>query len=243
MQSFLSFFIPFFFSVLPLPLFSVCPSFSCLSSFSSCMRISSCLCQRQFLFLSSSSATTTISSLCVHCLFYVCPLFSRCHHRHFIHPPSYNRAAGSVALTVLWPLPVAITLWHLSLFGICLTALFSRHPGFVAVLAADSPVVVRRLCRLYRPCPTTSVVLRCPIWLCSSDLARPLFGRMSGHLRHCHCLYRPVWSSPSGCQCLASPPFGCRRCHPICACISISIFGSVSDRLSSRCTSYASVVV
>ena len=99
----------FLFYVLPLPLFSVCPSFSCLSSFSSCMRISSCLCQRQFLFLSSSSATTTISSLCVHCLFYVCPLFSTSNHRHFIRQPSYNRTAGSAALAIVWPLPVAVS--------------------------------------------------------------------------------------------------------------------------------------
>ena len=52
----------------------------------------------------SSSMTSSYFSLmlplCVHYLLCVCPLFSQSDHRHFIWPPSDNRAAASVALAV-----------------------------------------------------------------------------------------------------------------------------------------------
>mgnify|MGYP007076049903 CR=1 FL=1 len=108
-------------------------------------------------------------------MFYVCPLFSRSHHRHFIRLPSYNRAAGSVTLAILWPLPVAITLWHLSLFGVCVAGIvaISVRPVWLAVsvsVIAVSISLALSFAMYVCPAPPLSsyvvIVRRLSIWPC-----------------------------------------------------------------------------
>ena len=155
--------------------FSFSPTlFSVFSSFSSCMRISSCLCQRQFLFLSSSSAATTISSLCVHCLFYVCPFFSTSNHRHFIRQPSYNRTASLAALAIVWLLPDVVSI-----------TVFVQH---VSISVSGSiAVAVSIYCRWLTSLSSSTALLAevhclaALFGLHTDDVRLPLWPLLSGH--------------------------------------------------------------